>query len=48
MEAKVGLLLSPYVADTNHTWDGARNEELHSGVMRKKHPEAVHLRGQQR
>ena len=48
MEAEEGLLLSPYVADTNHTWNGARNEELHSGAMRKRHPEALHLRGQQR
>ena len=48
MEAEEGLLLRSHVADTNHTWNSAMNEELHSGAMRKRHPEALHLRGQQR
>ena len=47
-EDEEGLLLSPHVADTNHTWNGAKNEELHIGAMRKRNPEALHLRGQQR
>ena len=48
MEAEEGLLLSSHVADTNHTWNDARNEELHSGAMRRRHSEPLHLRGQQR